>query len=52
MLLPSPNPIKCHEEFVFLQPMFPLIKRFDNVSPYSEGLDAFILFTKKQARPK
>ena len=36
MLLPSGNPIRCHEEVLFLQPMIPL-KRFD-ISPPAWGM--------------
>ena len=32
MLPPSGNPIKCHDEYSSLQPMFPP-KRFDNFPP-------------------
>ena len=45
MLLPSGNPIKCHEEVLSLQPMIPP-RRFDISPPLtrgcSQGLDAFI----------
>ena len=53
MLIPSGNPIICHEEVLSLQPMFPT-KRFDNFSrclvsgECSEGLDAFRYFFKNQ----
>ena len=46
MLLPSGNPIKCHEEVLSWQSMF-LAKRFDIFPPsggWSEGLDAFRFF--------
>ena len=33
MSLPSKNPIKCHEDVLYLQPMFPS-KRFDVSLPY------------------
>ena len=43
-MLPSGNPIKCHEEVLSSQPMIPP-KHFDIFSPLtggcSEGLDAF-----------
>ena len=32
MLLPSGNPLKCHEEVLYLQPMIPP-KRFDILPP-------------------
>ena len=55
MLLPLGNPIKCHEEFLYLQPtMFPPTKRLDNTmlppSPEwvdaqnKDGLDAIVFF--------
>ena len=34
MLLPSRNPIKCHEEVLSWQRMFPPTKRFGNFAPY------------------
>ena len=49
MLLPSGNPIKCHEEVLSSQPMFPPTTRFDNFPPdwvnaqNDDGLDAFII---------
>ena len=50
MLLPSGNPIKCHEEVSSLQPMIPP-KRFDIFFPLtegcSEGLDALRFFFKQ-----
>ena len=36
MLLPSENPIKCHEEVLSWQPMFQPTKRFDNYPPCLE----------------
>ena len=38
LILPPPpgNPIKCHEEFLSLHPMF-LPKRFDGLSPCLRG---------------
>ena len=49
MLLPSENPIKCHEEVLSLRPMIPP-KRFDIFPPSggcSEGLDASRPFFKQ-----
>ena len=49
MLLPSGNPFKCHEDVLYLQAMVPP-KRFDIsllIGGYSEGLDAFRFFFKK-----
>ena len=44
MLFPSGNPLKCHEEVLYLQPLIPP-KRFDIFSSLtggcSEGLGAF-----------
>ena len=49
ILLPSGNPLKCHEEVLSSQPMIPP-KRFDLFPPLaggcSEGLDAFRFFFK------
>ena len=50
MLLPSANPLKCHEEVLYLQPTIPP-KRFDIFPPdwgagCSEGLGAFSFFFK------
>ena len=50
----SGNPIKCHEEVLFLQPVIPRSKRFDIFSPLtggcSEGLDAFRFSLNKNWR--
>ena len=51
MLLPSGNQIKCHGEFLCLQPMFPP-QHFDNFPPWLEdgclqSLDAFRCLFKK-----
>ena len=49
LLIPSENPIKCHEEVLSSQPMMPP-KRFGISPPLtggcSEGLDAFRFFFK------
>ena len=51
MILPSGNPIECHEEVLSLQPMIPP-KCFDVAPPLtggcSEGLDAFRSFFKNK----
>ena len=47
MLFPSGNPLKCHKEVLYLQPLIPP-KRFDIFFPLtggcSEGLGAFWFF--------
>ena len=48
MLLPSVNPLRCHEEVLSLQPMTPPKRFVDIFSPLtggcSEGLDALRFF--------
>ena len=48
MLLPSGSPIKCHEEFLSSQPMFPP-KRFDSFPPFlrNDNNSAFRFFIVK-----
>ena len=51
MLFPSGNPDKCHEEVLYLQPMFPHLNIL-TFSPLSggcsEGLNAFRFFFKQE----
>ena len=52
MLLPSGNPIKCHQEVLSLQSIIPPNKRFDIFSTggCSEDLDAFRFSFKQDKR--